>query len=229
MAKKKPAKKKPAKKQNKRAAPSKAAKPAPRKAAAPAKSAAPAPPVTAAMLSGPPEAFHEIREINRRLFLKAYADRGTIKRAAMIAGVDRTLHYHWLRDDGYKAAFGEAQRMYREKLEEEADRRAVDGVQRLKFFKGELILVPCEPGDPLGRCLGKTATGDEVWAKPYIEHEYSDNLLMFRLKRLDPRYKDRIDVKTKHKTTIKLEPAQAPGGLLEAFRKRLLDNKPCRK
>jgi hypothetical protein len=79
-------------------------------------------------------------------------------------------------DPEFDAGCREAEEIYKDKLEAEADRRAVEGVGRLKFNRAGFPLM-----DP--------ATG-----KPYEERLYSDALLMFRLKRLDPGYKDRVDV-----------------------------------
>jgi hypothetical protein len=59
---------------------------------------------------------------------------------------------------------------YVEKMESEADRRAIEGTNKPVFYQGE-------------QCG--------------VIREYSDSLLMFRLKRLDPAYRDRHDVNVK--------------------------------
>lgn len=177
--------------------------------------------ITAKPSSSQDEVFRQVADPRRRIFLRAFAENGEVKESARIADVSRTAHYEWVKEDAvYKDAFRLAQRMYREKLEAEADRRAVQGVPKLRFYKGELIMLPCDVGDPLGRCVG-TVDGQEVWAKPYVEHEYSDNLLMFRLKRLDPNYKDRVDVKAKTHSVVKVVPEQGRGALFAALHKRL--------
>ncbi len=79
-------------------------------------------------------------------------------------------------DSGYPERFEQAKRVAADKLEGEARRRAVDGVYRLKYFNGEPVMDP--------------RTG-----KHYIEHDYSDTLLIFLLKgALPEKYADRRQV-----------------------------------
>jgi len=59
-------------------------------------------------------------------------------------------------------------------LEEEAIRRARDGVRRMKFNP--------KTGEPYI---------DPETGKPYLEHEYSDNLMLALLKRHFPDYRER--------------------------------------
>jgi hypothetical protein len=115
------------------------------------------------------------REISQRAFLAAFARCGHIGKAATAAKVDRRSHYYWLNDDAeYAAAFLEAKEAALEILEKEAVRRAVQGLRRYKFHRGEPILDP------------KTK-------KPYYELEYSDVLLIFLLKALNPgKYRDKV-------------------------------------
>jgi hypothetical protein len=81
---------------------------------------------------------------------------------------DRTF-YLWRRaDPDFAAAAEAAVARYVESLEQEADRRAVEGVPRGIYYKGQLVAT---------------------------EREYSDSLLMFRLKALAPeRYRERQEV-----------------------------------
>lgn len=120
-------------------------------------------------------------------FLTAYARLGTITDAAEACEQDRGNHRRWAEDPDYMARFQDAQEQCVERLEREADRRAVEGVRRLKFHKGELIQVPAygPDGEPL-----TNEDGTPVLV-PYVEHQYSDLLLMFRLKKLRPEYRDR--------------------------------------
>ena len=85
-------------------------------------------------------------------------------------------------DPDYPAKFADAQAAANEMLEAEARRRATQGVERMKFYKGEPIIDP--------------RTG-----KPYIEHEYSDRLLELALKAHMPdKYVDRQEIKTREVT-----------------------------
>lgn len=93
-------------------------------------------------------------------FLKAYARLGSIRKAAEAVELHRDTHFAWMhRDPEYAAKFKGARAEYIERMEEEADRRAVEGVQRPVFYQGMIC--------------GYTT-------------EYSDALIMFRLRRLDP-------------------------------------------
>lgn len=106
---------------------------------------------------------------NKKGFLKAYADTGTIGRACELVGTSRTQYYRWLESDpdfvhGCKlatAAFGE-------KLENEALRRAHDGWDEPVFFRGEM--------------------------QGHV-HKYSDTLLIFLMKgNMPDKYHDRHEV-----------------------------------
>lgn len=114
----------------------------------------------------------------QRAWLIAYARLGSYCRASVASGVGLTTSHDWRRGQpAFAAALIEAREWFTEEMEFEADRRARDGVRRLKFHLGEPIIDP--------------ATGE-----PYVEHEYSDNLLMFRLKALRPEvYRERHEVK----------------------------------
>lgn len=131
-------------------------------------------------------------------FLVAYAVSGNVAKACLDAGIHRSTHYDWLETDAkYKERFAYAQQEYEDLLVAEADRRAKEGTAKMKFFKGEPIMVP-HPF--LKEFVEFRGPGGEVMERevpvmvPYIEHEYSDVLLMFRLKALNPvRYRDRVD------------------------------------
>ncbi len=120
-------------------------------------------------------------------FLVAYARVGGIVKAAAACKQDRDNHSHWIDTwEDYPARFAVAHQTYIESLEMEVDRRAVKGIERLKFYQGELIKIPIYDAD------GKPILGDDGQPVlvPYVEHLYSDNLLMFRLKKLRPEYRE---------------------------------------
>lgn len=111
----------------------------------------------------------------KKAFLAAYAENGNLTRAAAAAKMSRQSHYNWLKDPEYAAAFADAKDEAVDMLEEEARRRARDGVRKYKFHS--------QSGTPLLH----PATGE-----PYYELDYSDTLLIFLLKGARPEvYRER--------------------------------------
>ena len=108
-------------------------------------------------------------------FLAAYRLCGNIYRAAQEARIARCTIYEWrAHDHEFDLACREAEVEAVERLEEEARRRAYDGVTREHgiYYRGQ-----------------KVATE--------IITEYSDSLLMFLLKALRPeKYKERLTVES---------------------------------
>ncbi len=113
--------------------------------------------------------FTEIDHIKKRRFLNAFAEMGGIRRAEDKAGVTRQSHYHWMKvDPEYAEAFHEAELMAGDVLENEAIRRAHDGVAKPVYQSRKLV--------------------------GYIQ-EYSDTLLIFLLKGAKPeKYKERVQI-----------------------------------
>jgi hypothetical protein len=110
----------------------------------------------------------------KQTLLAAFAACGCVAAASRATGIARQCHYNWLRSDPDYALEWETVRAEAVGLlEDEAKRRAVDGVRRVKFHQGKPITDP--------------ETG-----KAYVEHEYSDVLLIFLLKSWAPEtYGDR--------------------------------------
>ncbi len=103
--------------------------------------------------------------LRQRAFLEAYRLYGTVLQACHIARVARSEHYRWLKRPRYAKRFHEAEEQAIEQLESEARRRALIGVERQVFYKGQVV-------------------GTQV--------EYSDRLLEFKLKAKRPTvYRDR--------------------------------------
>ncbi len=113
----------------------------------------------------------------KRAFLAAFAECGVISRAATESKCSRRNHVRWLEEDGeYAIAFAEAHDEANDKLESEARRRAHDGLLRMKFYQGAAII-------------------DPRTNQPYVEHEYSDTLLMFLLNGERPqKFKHNVDM-----------------------------------
>lgn len=138
----------------------------------------------------------------KRAFLIAYAETGKLRAAAEAAGYSPGIHRSppWATDEEFQEALVRAQGIAADTLEDEATRRARDGVRRYKFDKeGRVLRNPneCDCGaprkdhlrmpdgawgphpDPMRDCSGFEAA-------PYYEHEYSDTLMIFLLKGLLP-------------------------------------------
>ena len=107
----------------------------------------------------------------QKALLAAFREVGMVRLACDVAKVGRSSHYRWLEGDAeYRKAFDMVKKDAADILEDEAVRRAIDGVER-----------------PTGWYKGKPGG--------YVR-EYSDNLLMFLLKWIKPdKYKDRIQLK----------------------------------
>lgn len=111
-------------------------------------------------------------------FLSEFARTGNISVACQRTGTARATAYAWRAQDAdFAAAWLEAELQATEVLEEEARRRASDGLIRKKFDKGKPII--------------DLETGEQ-----YVEREYSDTLLIFLLKARNPeKYRERTDVR----------------------------------
>jgi hypothetical protein len=146
--------------------------------------------------------FHKTERQTR--FLAAFAECGSILRASRWAQIDRTTHYVWMREDAsYAARFEEARLQAGSRLEDEAVRRACEGVKKPLFYKGDPIRIH----------------GEIVY-----ETEFSDQLLIFLLKANNPdRFADRqritLDLKDWDGDITKLSPAQVDALLAKALEK----------
>ena len=107
----------------------------------------------------------DVLEGKKLQVLTAYARHGVLSRAARECGVSEPLPFWWAKHD---PAFAQAVRdlapTVLSNYEAAIYQRAVVGVDKPLYWQGKL-------------------TGDTI-------KEYSDNLLMFRTKRLDPEYRD---------------------------------------
>ncbi|QDU55780.1 hypothetical protein [Aeoliella mucimassa] len=114
---------------------------------------------------------------NQIKFLAAYRECGIVSEAAKIADVHVSTHYRWLsNDEDYAQQFQQAQAEAANVLEEEARRRAVEGVRRYKFNRNGAPILHPETGEP------------------YYEHAYSDSLLIVLLKANNPtKFGDKIE------------------------------------
>ena len=108
-------------------------------------------------------------EKRQAIWLAAYRQCGTVRKTEEVTGINRSTHAEWLRTcPSYVEKLQEAKDSFVETLEEEADRRGYHGIRRKKFH-------------PLSK-------------RAYYELEYSDTLLIFRLKALAPeKYRERYE------------------------------------
>lgn len=114
----------------------------------------------------------------KEAFILALAQTGNVSKACVKAKVSRpTVYRHRATDPAFAELWAEAEDIYVELLEAEADRRAKTGTLKPVFYKGQEI--------------GKV-------------REYSDTLLIFRLKALRPdKYRERTQ--TDHSGNLKIE------------------------
>ena len=109
------------------------------------------------------------QKMKKRRFLEKYINIGDITLTAKVTGIDRSTHYKWLEGDPeYQLNFAAADKQALDVLESEAYRRAVKGVNKPIYYKGQ-------------RC-------------GYVR-EYSDSLLIFLLKGNAPeKYRERHEL-----------------------------------
>jgi hypothetical protein len=129
----------------------------------------------------------------RASFLAAFAVTASITRAAKAAKIDRALHYRWLAEGGaYPEQFASASDRAAQILEDEAVRRAHEGVVEPNVWKGEFTYKRRQVE------VTDADTGEirKVWQNhgpPIGVRKYSDALLMFLLKGLRPQtYRERV-------------------------------------
>lgn len=115
----------------------------------------------------------------KEAFLAAFRINGNVSQSAAAAEISRTSVYQWLEsDEDFKAEFEDAREEAADRLEQEARRRAEEGVRKAKFYQGKPIMVPVLGDD--GEL--KRDNNGELVMTPYVEHEYSDTLLIVLLK-----------------------------------------------
>lgn len=104
--------------------------------------------------------------LKKRAFIAAYAATVSVSAAAAAAKVPRTEHYRWLlTDEVYRNSWEQTQEEAAQTLEDEAVRRAKEGVKRPVLYKGAPV-----------------KTGRRI----LYEYDYSDTLLLALLKRFRP-------------------------------------------
>ena len=136
----------------------------------PAKKAKPKTPVKRKKAAKQPDIRLVRRGVSKKApFLAAFRRTASVRRAAAAVKIDRTMHYRWLAEDPtYAAAFEKAREEAAQVLEDEAVRRAYEGIRKPVFYQGEVV--------------------DYVF-------EYDTALLMFLLRGWRPdRYRERTEL-----------------------------------
>jgi hypothetical protein len=148
-------------------------------------------------------------------FLAALAVRGNIAEAAADVPIDRSMPY-WAakKYPDFAVAIAVAKQVYADCLEREADRRALQGVDRVRTTaRGEPIL---DPRDPEGKTV-------------LIDKQYSDNLLALRLRALKPAEYHRPNEPAAAPTVaVGVLDLRLPGALefVKALRDKIVPSKP---
>ncbi|SRR5713226_9681044 len=149
--------------------------------------------------------FRSIRHPQKRAFLRAYSELGRIGKAAEAIGMNRDMHYHWLKDEAYAEAFKKAQLMAGNNAEDEVYRRAFDGRDKPLVYEGK---------------ISKDEDGNPVTVK-----EHSDLLAMFFLKGIFPeKYRDNAQINIDNRQ-LTINTQKGSGFNWEKYHE-LLDNGP---
>jgi len=142
------------------------------------------------------QALKKTEEAKTRL-LEARRATDYLTEACKIAGVGVRTVYDWKERDeafveAYEAAKQQADAVHLEELRKEVKRRGFHGVEEPVIYGGKPRMVK----DPV--------TGKMI---PLTVRRYSDNLLMFEVKRRDPAYRDNfpaIDIHSTGPTSVKI-------------------------
>ena len=111
------------------------------------------------------------REKKRVVLLTEYAGTGSLRLACEKAGVHRSTHWSWIKADAtYAADFADAREQAAERLEEEARRRAHDGVERPVYQGGHMVGTIREFSDLLLIFLLKGAKPETYRERHHLEH-----------------------------------------------------------
>jgi hypothetical protein len=122
-------------------------------------------------------------------FLAAYREMGVVSYAARTARIARETAHRWRREDEtFAQQFAEARADAADKLEREAMRRAVEGIDRPVIHRGQLSSAWIDENGQYVPEGSPNASG----VVPLTMKEYSDTLLIFLLKAACPeKYRDR--------------------------------------
>ena len=110
--------------------------------------------------------------VKQAAFFAAYSKTGVVTLAAEMAEIDRRSHSFWLHNDkDYPALFQEAHAAACDTIEAEMRRRAIDGVDKPVFYKGQPCGTVKEYSDTLLAMLANGAMPEKYKQKTKIEAE----------------------------------------------------------
>lgn len=105
-------------------------------------------------MPGPQDLMQELTPKQTR-FLKCFEACASVTQAARWAKIQRQTHYLWLDDERYAAAFARSEKIAGRTLEDEAVRRAHEGLRRAVRYKGRVVGFETEYSDSLMLALLK--------------------------------------------------------------------------
>lgn len=133
------------------------------------------------------------RELQAR-FLDRFAETGRLMESSAYVGVARETVRVWRKTDpDFGAAYQDALEAYREKLRREIERRGVEGWLEPVYQGGVRALEPVLNADGTVR---RDADGNIV-QRPAEVRKFSDRLLELLAKRMDPDFRERVDLSGK--------------------------------
>lgn len=94
----------------------------------------------------------------------------SVTRAARWSKVARDTHYKWLDDKAYADAFAATERVAARSLEDEAVRRAHEGLRKAIRYKGKIVGYETEYSDTLLQALLKANAPDKFRDRQSVDH-----------------------------------------------------------
>jgi hypothetical protein len=139
------------------------------------------------------------RVSRKAAFLAAFSITGRLANAARAAKIERDMHYRWMQNDpDYPEAFAAAKAKAAQSWEDEAIRRAVEGVYEPNIHKGEFVYPLLGYAKKVDPETGESKTDFDqpiFGKKPLGVMKHSDRLLEFLLRGNKPdTYRERGSV-----------------------------------
>jgi len=128
---------------------------------------------------------HDKNAPHKKRFIEVYSELGHIGKAAEACGIPRRTLYGWrTQDKTFAKAWADAEYASTAVLEDEAQRRAIEGTEKPVYQGGKLV---------------------------GTVREYSDTLLIFLLKGKNPKYRDnhRVELTGKDGEAISIQTVDA--------------------
>lgn len=142
-----------------------------------------------------PKEPYKFDKKSRNIFMAVLAETGRIYHAAAASGVSVSMIYQRRKiDDELSAEMETAMGVYRDTIEEEVARRAIDGVKDYKFHQGQPILdVELDENG----CVAQDSQGNPKVKGQAFVRRYSDTLLLAFARRHIPEYNEKrvVDLK----------------------------------